>query len=134
MFMLSNGGAQASAIPDVCKVPTPAGPVPTPFPNMASTQMAQPGGLVRNVLVVNMPALNQTSKLIMSNGDEAGTLGGLACNRIKGEVQFMNGSMKVMVGGKPAVYLGCMTGHNGTPVNAVGSVMAPSQSKVMVGG
>ena len=59
MFMLNNGGAQAIASPDVCKVPTPAGPVPTPFVNMGTTQLAAPGGLVKKVLVVNMPALNQ---------------------------------------------------------------------------
>lgn len=133
MFMLNNGGAQANAIPDVCKVPSPAGPVPTPFPNLATTQMAQPSGLLRNVLVVNMPALNQASKIMMSSGDEVGTVGGVASNRIKGEVQFMNGSMTVMVGGKPAVRMGCMTGHNGMPVNAVGTVISPSQSTVMVG-
>ncbi|EJC60727.1 hypothetical protein QWA_18604 [Alcaligenes faecalis subsp. faecalis NCIB 8687] len=49
-------------------------------------------------LVVNMPALNQASKIMMSSGDEVGTVGGVASNRIKGEVQFMNGSMTVMVG------------------------------------
>lgn len=134
MFMLNNGGAQASASPDVCKVPTPAGPVPTPFVNMGTTQMADPGGLVRNVLLVNMPALNQASKLLLSNGNQPGTVGGVVSNKIMGQVQFMNGSLKVMVGGKPAVRLGVMTGQNGAPVNAVGSVIQPSQTKVVVGG
>ena len=133
MFMLNNGGAQTSASPDVCKVPTPAGPVPTPFVNMATTQMADPGGLVSKVLVANMPALNQASKIMMSNGDQPGTVGGVASNKIMGQVQFMNGSTKVMVGGKPAVRVGVMTGQNGAPVNAVGSVIKPSQNKVTIG-
>lgn len=133
MFMLNNGGAQTSASPDVCKVPTPAGPVPTPFVNLGTTQMADPGGLVRKVLVVNMPALNQASKITMSNGDQPGTAGGVASNKIMGEIQFMNGSTKVMVGGKPAVRVGVMTGQNGKPVNAVGSVIQPSQNKVIIG-
>lgn len=133
MFMLNNGGAQTSASPDVCKVPTPAGPVPTPFVNLGTTQMADPGGLVNKVLVANMPAMNQASKILMTNGNQPGTVGGVASNKIMGQVQFMNGSTKVMVGGKPAVRVGVMTGQNGAPVNAVGSVVAPSQTKVMLG-
>lgn len=133
MFMLNNGGAQAIASPDVCKVPTPAGPVPTPFVNIGTTQMADPGGLVKKVLVVNMPAMNQASKIMMTNGNQPGTIGGVVSNKVMGEVQFMNGSTKVMVGGKPAVRVGVMTGQNGAAVNAVGSVIQPSQTKVIVG-
>lgn len=133
MFMLNNGGAQTTASPDVCKVPTPAGPVPTPFVNMGTTQMADPGGLVKKVLVVNMPAMNQASKIMMTNGNQPGTIGGVVSNKVMGEVQFMNGSTKVMVGGKPAVRVGVMTGQNGAAVNAVGSVIQPSQTKVIVG-
>lgn len=133
MFMLNNGGAQASASPDVCKVPTPAGPVPTPFVNMGTTQMADPGGLVNKVLLVNMPAMNQASKIAMTNGNQPGSIGGVASNKIMGQVQFLNGSVKVMVGGKPAVRVGTMTGQNGAPVNAVGSVVKPSQTKVILG-
>lgn len=133
MFMLNNGGAQTTASPDVCKVPTPAGPVPTPFVNLGTTQMADPGGLVKKVMVVNMPALNQASKITMSNGDQPGTAGGVVSSKIMGEIQFMNGSTKVMVGGKPAVRTGVMTGQNGKPANAVGSVVKPSQTKVIIG-
>lgn len=132
MFMLNNGGARAVASPDVCKVPSPGGPVPTAFVNEATTQMADPGGLVNKVLIVNMPALNQASKILLSNGNQPGALGGTVSNRIMGQAQFMNGSSKVMVGGKPAVRMGAMTGQNGSPANATGSVVSTSQSKVMV--
>lgn len=134
MFMLSSGGAMCLAVPDVCKVPTPAGPVPTPFPNQGTTQMADPGALVKKVLVANMPALNQATKILMTSGDEAGTAGGVSSSKIKGNVAFQKGSAKVMVGGKPALRVGDPTGHNGAPVNALGSVVKPSQSKVMVMG
>lgn len=132
MQMLSTGGAVANAPADVCKVPTPAGPVPTPFPNIATTQMTNPGSVVKKVLVANMPALNQMSKITLSNGDQAGSVGGVVSNKIMGQAQFLNGSTKVMVGGKPAVRVGCMTGQNGQPQNTVGSVISPSQVKVMV--
>lgn len=134
MHMLNTGGAMANAPADVCKVPTPAGPVPTPFPNIATTQMTNPASLVQKVLVVNLPALNQMSKIVLSNGDQAGTLGGVVSNKIMGQAQFLNGSLKVMVGGKPAVRVGCMTGQNGQPQNTVGSVLTPGQVSVMVMG
>lgn len=132
MFMLNNGGATCNAMPDVCKTPTPAGPVPIPYPNIASTNMCDPGGLVNKVLLVNMPAINLATKVMLSNGDQAGAAGGVVSNKMMGETQFMLGSMKVMVGGKPAVRLTAMTGQNGSPPNSVGTVIAPSQTKVMV--
>mgnify|MGYP001409762761 CR=1 FL=1 len=132
MFMLNNAGATANAMPDVCKTPTPAGPVPMPYPNIATSNMADPGGIVQNVLVVNMPALNMGTKILLSNGDQAGAAGGVVSNKIMGETQFTLGSLTVMVGGKPAVRLGAMTAQNGSPPNAVGAVIAPSQTLVMV--
>lgn len=132
MFMLNNGGAQAMATPDVCKVPTPAGPVPTPLVNLGTTSMADPGGVVTKVLLANMPALNQATKILLSNGNEPGVAGGVVSSKIMGQIQFTNGSVKVMVGGKPAVRVGAMTGQNGAAINAVGSVVAPSQVKVML--
>lgn len=132
MFMLSTGGAMANAMPDVCKTPTPAGPVPIPYPNIAQTSMADPGGVVPKVLVANLPALNMGTKILMSNGDEAGAAGGLMSSKIIGEAQFTLGSLKVMVGGKPAVRLGAMTAQNGSPPNSVGAIISPSQVRVMV--
>ena len=66
MFMLNNGGAMALAtVPDVCKTPAPpAGPVPIPYPNMADTSMADPGGLVPKVLVDFKPAMNMSTKVL----------------------------------------------------------------------
>lgn len=135
MFMLNNGGSIASAPLDVCKTPSPptGAPVPIPYVNIGTTQMCAPADLVQKVLVVNMPALNQKSKLVISTGDEPGVMGGVISNKIIGEVVFMNGSLKVLVGGKPALRVGCMTGQNGMPSNAVGSVISPSQVKVTIG-
>lgn len=133
MFMLTNGGAMAnSTVPDICNTPTPAGPVPMPYPNIAETSMADPGGLVPEVLVAGMPAMNLMSKITLSNGDQAGANGGVLCGKMMGEVTFLTGSASVMVGGKPAVHLTSMTGHNGAPQNTVGIVSAPCQTEVLV--
>lgn len=133
MFMLNNGGAMAnSTVPDMCKTPTPAGPVPMPYPNIAETSMADPGGLVPQVLVAGMPAMNMMSKVLLSNGDQAGAAGGVVSSKISGEMAFIDGSAMVMVGGKPAVRVTCQTTHNGSPPNTMGIVCAPSQTQVMV--
>lgn len=133
MFMLNNGGAVASAtVPDICNTPTPAGPVPVPYPNIAETTMADPGGLVQDVLIAGMPAMNQMSKILISNGDQAGVNGGVISGKVMGEMNFLTASACVTVGGKPAVRVTSLTGHNGAPLNTTGSVMSPSQTLVMV--
>lgn len=131
MFMLTNAGAQAIATaPDVCKVPSPAGTVPTPFPNIAMSSMANP--IVENVLVAGMPALNLGSTIMMSNGDQGGAAGGVVSNDIMGSAKFTIGSIKVMVGGKPAVRLSAMTSQNQNNTIGQASVPPPGQTKVMV--
>lgn len=133
MFMLTNGGAMAnSTVPDICQTPSPAGPIPIPYPNIAETSMADPGGLVPEVIVAGMPAMNLMSKVTLSNGDQAGANGGVVSAKIMGEMAFVMGSAVVMVGGKPAVRVTSLTDHNGSPPNTVGVVTAPCQTVVMV--
>jgi uncharacterized Zn-binding protein involved in type VI secretion len=123
-----------ATVPDVCNTPSPAGPVPMPYPNIAETSMADPGGLVNEVLVAGMPAMNLMSKVTLSNGDQAGATGGVVSAKIMGEMAFIAGSAMVMVGGKPAVRVTCQTTHNGSPPNTMGIVCAPSQTQVLVMG
>lgn len=136
MFMLNCGGAEAMAFPDVCltPVPTPAGPVPTPipYPNMASTAMANPATVVDNVLVVGMPALNLGSEITVTEGDEPGVDGGVVSLEVMQMARFAAGSACVMVRGVPAVRLTSMTLHNGALPNAEGAVVVPSQVVVLV--
>ena len=127
----TKAGGQCMAMPDVCKTPAPpAPPVPIPYPNIAMLPMAV--GTVPTVLVMNMEAVVQTTKIPMSSGDEAGVAGGVVSGMIKGEVSFKLFSSKVKFGGKSAVFVTAMTGHNGTNANAVGAQIAPSQAKVIV--
>jgi hypothetical protein len=125
-------GGQAMAMPDVCLTPAPpAPPIPIPYPNIAMFNMAL--GFAATVLVGGSPALNLQSKCPISSGDEAGVNGGVTSGVFIGPHKFNMGSIKVQIGGQPAVRMTDPTGQNGTSPNAMGTVMAPSQMKVLVG-
>jgi hypothetical protein len=86
------------------------------------------------VLIMNMPALTQASKLPMSSGDEAGVGGGVMSGMNMGQVAFRTASTKVKLEGNGALILTAMSAHNGVNANMpAGIVMAPSQAKVLVG-
>jgi hypothetical protein len=125
-------GGMCMGFPDVCK--TQVGPVvvPLPYPNIG--QLPVGVQTTTTVLVMNMPAYTQGSKLPMSNGDEAGEEGGVISGMILGEVAFRTASSKVSFQGQKAVVLTAMTAHNGSNANIpAGVLMAPSQAKVLVG-
>ncbi|CAM2189234.1 DUF4150 domain-containing protein [Paraburkholderia sacchari] len=129
MFAVTKAGGQCMAAPDVCKTPAPpAPPVPMPYPNIGMPPMGNPA--TTTVLIAGMPALNKSSEIPMTSGDEAGVAGGVVSSKVMGKVQFANGSMTVKLEGSPAVRLSDPTQHNGG--NIVGAVLAPSQSVVMV--
>lgn len=128
MFICTAGGGSTMAMPDVCKTPAPpAPPIPLPYPNMAQLAMGMPP--VITVLIGGAPALNKASKIPISSGDEPGVAGGVVSGSFIQEVEFIMGSLIVTIGGKPAVRLGDPVKAN--KGNAVGSVIAPSQSIVM---
>lgn len=120
--------------PDVCKVPAPpAPPIPTPFPNTAMLMQANGGTCTKKVKIGNKPALIKTSEIPTSMGDEAGSIGGMISNMIKGPCKYKKASGKVKFEGKGAVYNTCMTGQNGNNANVpAGAQIAPSQAKVLV--
>ncbi|HTN67413.1 MAG TPA: DUF4150 domain-containing protein [Burkholderiaceae bacterium] len=129
MFAVTKQNGQCFAMPDVCKTPAPpAPPVPIPYPNIAMPMMGNPA--TTKVLISGMPALTKSSKITISNGDQAGVAGGVASSKIMGPAEFIMGSMKVKLEGNPAVRLGDPTKQNDG--NAVGTVLAPSQAKVMI--
>jgi hypothetical protein len=128
MFAVTLAGGQCLAMPDVCQVPSPAGPVPTPFPNIGMPPMGD--SPTSKVLVSGMPALTKASKIPLTNGDQAGTAGGVVSGKVMGEVEFIAGSAKVKFEGQAAIRLSTPTKQNAG--NALGAVVAPSQSKVMV--
>ena len=113
---------------DVCKTPTPGGPVPIPYANVGMLPMATPP--CAKVLVAGSPALSTECKVPMTSGDQPGVGLGVVSGKIMGEAKFTMGSTKVTLEGSPAVRLGDPTTHNAN--NAVGACMAPSQSKFMI--
>ncbi len=107
---------------DVCKTPSPAGPVPLPYPNIAKTG---DGSGSSKVKVKGKQALRKGDKIRMSTGDEAGVAGGVKSSRIKGEAEFMVGDPRIKVEGKMWVFHLAPTQQNSG--NTVGVHMTPSQ-------
>jgi len=109
VHMSSNG--IATAFPDVCKTPSPAGPVPIPYPNIAqSTDTAQGS---KKVKADGNPVMLKGSNFKMSSGDEAGSAGGgVSSNTIKGKAEFVNYSFDVKIEGKNVPRLGDMMLQN----------------------
>jgi len=137
MFPASTNSAagQCFAFPDTCKTPTPAGPVPIPYPNIAMLQQAITPTLAMSVKIAGFYAATVKTQISMSSGDEAGAVGGVISNMIKGPCQFKLGSNTVKMEGQGAVYIGSLIGHNNTS-NAnmpAGAQISPSQATVTVG-
>ncbi len=128
-FVNSSRGGLDFCFPDVCKTPTPVGPLPLPYPNMATLCTAMP--VCFNLLVGGAPAHNMSSKPVISAGDNAGVAGGLISNMMMGPTQTLLGSTVLILKGMPAAKMLGMTGHNGTLPNGPGSTLVPSQLKVM---
>lgn len=128
------GGQMVTTGPvDACKTPTPGGPVPMPYPNIAMGTQFSSGTLSSKVKIVNKATALENSEVSMSSGDEPGTVGGVMSNKFKGPLKMKSGSSKVKAEGKKVAHLTSMTGHNGNNANVpVGAQVAPSQAKVIV--
>src|SRR5947207_8152816 len=100
----------ATAFPDVCKTPSPAGPIPIPYPNIAQSSDTTQGSTT--VKVDGNPIMLQGSNCSTNTGDEAGSIGGVASNTTKGKAEFVNYSFDVMVDGKNVPRLGDMMWQN----------------------
>jgi len=110
------------AFPDVCDTPTPAGPVPIPYPNTAQNMEA--ASFATRVLICGGNAFNMASVIPMTHGDERGC----ADDTFMQCAIFTSGSPKVIIEGTPAVNLGCTTFQNRD--NSVGSQIVPSATNV----
>ncbi|HEX5751750.1 MAG TPA: DUF4150 domain-containing protein [Archangium sp.] len=87
------------AMPDVCKTPSPGGPVPIPYPNIARS--SDTAAATKDVSVEGNPVCVKDSNFSTSTGDEAGTAGGgVASSKTKGKAEFVNFSFDVKFEGK----------------------------------
>ncbi len=131
MFQLNMGCGMDFAFPDVCLTPTPVGPIPIPYPNMAYSVTSAPAAY--NILVECMPALNQLSEGLVSVGDQPGVALGVVSHLEAGETAYLLGCFTIFVDGPPAQRLTSVTGQNamGMLPNAPGMCAVPSQFTVL---
>lgn len=95
----SSSGGVTSAFPDVCKTPSPGGPIPIPYPNVAKSGDTAKG--TKQVKCDGKPICTKDSNFSTSTGDEAGTAGGgVVSNKTKGKAEFVNFSFDVKAEGK----------------------------------
>ena len=115
---ISHKGSNAisAVFPDVCKTPTPGGPVPIPYPNVAKSSDLMQG--TTTVKLQGMPAAVKGCSYMPSMGDEPGTAGGVISSKFKGKAEFVLYSFDVKLDGKNACRMGDLMTHNDK--NAIG--------------
>lgn len=106
----------AISFPDPCKTPTPAGPVPIPYPNIAQSADTSKGS--KTVKVDGNPIMLKNSEFKRSSGDEAGTAKGVMSNNNMGGAKFLVYSFDVKFDGQnvsrlsDAMQTNCGTANN----------------------
>lgn len=128
MFANTQMAGQDMGFPDVCLTPSPAGPVPVPYPNVGTRPMAV--NAAYHVLINAAPAHNLGTTIPLTNGDNAGVATGVASGTVMGPSRNVTASFTVLIGGKPATKLSSMTLQNNT--NCPGASVVPSQTKVLL--
>jgi hypothetical protein len=103
-------GGMSPIFPDVCKTPTPAGPVPIPYPNVGKAADTSSGPTT--VVTDGQMPMTKDAKYIMTTGDEAGSAGGVISGKVKGPCEFMMYSFDVKFEGKNVCRLADPLFHN----------------------
>ena len=93
-------GLSSATLPDVCKTPSPGGPVPIPYPNIADQSSLQKG--TKTVKAHGKMIAVKGSQYGRSNGDEAGTAGGVKSNVNMKATDWITYSFDVKMDGKNA--------------------------------
>ena len=121
----ASGGMSMATIADVCKTPSPGGPVPIPYPNIATEQDLAKGTTTVKADGGNMCA-NYGSEFSKSTGDEPGTVGGVVSGTFIKEATWITYSFDVKLEGKGACRLTDKMFHNHqNTVNLAGKIHAP---------
>lgn len=111
-----DSGGMSMIFPDVCKTPSPAGPVPLPYPNVAQSQDTDAGS--SSVKMDGNPIMLKSSSFMISTGDEAGSAMGVVSNKIKGKAYPKLYSFDVKVDGDNVFRLSdIMLQNGGSPTN-----------------
>lgn len=127
MMPTSNQGVgMDTGFPDVCATPTPAGPVPIPYPAINQNAMGMP--FPATIIVAGMPAHNMMTKSMMTNGDNAG----VAHPSVMMPGSNTMGNPRILLAGAPAeTLLNPMTANNMNCPLSVKSV--PSVTNCLMG-
>jgi hypothetical protein len=112
-----DGIVNVSALPDACKTPTPAGPTPIPYLNIARDADLVKGS--KRVRIHGDPIALRKSRLSKSTGDEPGTLGGIISGKTLGKMTWGSSSPDVCVEGQGVVRFFEPTHHNCNTFNVV---------------
>jgi hypothetical protein len=117
---VSHAGSNGTSIafPDVCKTPTPGGPIPIPYPNVAMSSDLADG--TSKVKFDGKMVAHKKANIKMSTGDEAGSAQGVVSNKIKGKATFVNYSFDVKVEGQNVCRLADPTLQNKGSANGFG--------------
>jgi len=102
--------------PEVCRTPSPGGPVPVPYPNVGRSADVCDGS--RRVTVQGGSTMLEGSVYRKSTGDEAGSAGGVVSGSTRGECEFSLYSFNVKIEGRNVCRAGDLMTHNDK--NAVG--------------
>jgi len=118
-------GVSVATLPDVCKTPSPSGPVPMPYPNISQSVTLRNGAKTVKVDCGMMPAV-KGSEYSMSNGDNPGVAGGVKSSTFMKESTWIIYSFDVKMDGKNACRLTDkkFQNHQNT-VDATGEMHAP---------
>jgi hypothetical protein len=103
-------GGMSTVFPDVCNTPTPAGPVPIPYPNIGQSSNTS-GGPTSVTCDGSMPMVKGAT-YSMTSGDEAGTAGGVISGTFTQAAEFMLYSFDVKFEGNNVCRLGDPLFHN----------------------
>ncbi|RZJ10561.1 MAG: DUF4150 domain-containing protein [Rubrivivax sp.] len=118
-----SNGVSVATIPDVCKTPSPGGPVPIPYPNISQSATLAKG--TTTIKADGMMAANKGSEFALSNGDNPGTLGGVKSSTFMKESTWITYSFDVKLQGKGAARLTDKKFQNhGNTVDLAGELQA----------
>lgn len=117
-----DGLTHTAAAPDVCKTPSPGGPIPVPYVNAASDSDLARG--TKSVRIESSAVALASSNLRTSTGDEPGTAGGgIISSKTKGKLTWGTSSADVRFEGKGVARFMDVTHHNGNSFNSAFTAM-----------
>ena len=116
---LHRPASQQTAFPDVCKTPSPGGPIPIPYANLVDAQADSGNEAARHQRKVIIERASKgsyrpasaTQAAIGSQGNEAGARKGAVNASTHGRTHFLMYSLDVKVEGAPVVLTNDMNRH-----------------------